>query len=213
MLITGEILTHPMSDKKIQPPLSPESEQQVADFFRHLESEFKAVPPVVLEEGANRIVDFLKGDISWSEILNLTPDTLQRIAEFGYMQLQAGRLEDAERFFKVLTMLNWNNSYAHSMLGLVYQRQKRFGESLAQYSEAITQNPADGVSLVNRGMIYVQHGWWREASADLQRAQKIPADDKAPWLKAQKMLQVRVTQVKNTYNAKKSAKGKSSDGR
>lgn len=182
-----------------------EADREMERFFRELETELKEVPEVVIQEGAQKLVEFLKGNVTWAEILNLTPETMQRIAEFGYMQLQAGRLEDAERFFKVLTMLNWYNPYFHSMLGLVYQRQDRAGEAIAQYSEAIKLNPKDGVSLVNRASLFMRYGWIPDAEQDLAQALAIGDADQEDWSKNAKVLQARLQQVK-TQRA--GAKGK-----
>ncbi len=187
-----------------------EADREMERFFQQLEEELKEVPEVVIEEGAHKLVEFLKGNVTWAEILNLTPDTMQRIAEFGYMQLQAGRLEDAERFFKVLTMLNWYNPYFHSMLGLVYQRQNRPGEAIAQYSEAIKLNPKDGVSLVNRASLFIQYGWLPDADKDLAQAIAIDNADHEEWGKNAKALKARLDQVKaqRTKAPSEPAKGK-----
>jgi predicted Zn-dependent protease len=193
--------------------MSPEeADQEMEKFFDQLKEELKDVPETVIQDGAQKMVDFLKGDVSWSEILNLTPETMQRIAEFGYMQLQSGRLEDAERFFKVLTMLNWNNPYFHSMLGLVYQRQDRPGEAIAQYSEAITLNPVDGVSLMNRASIYIRYGWLEDAEKDLALITSIDGHAEEEWGKNAIALKGRIAQIRKSRaegSAKKSAKGTS----
>lgn len=182
-----------------------EADREMERFFQELETELKEVPEVVIQEGAQKLIEFLKGNVTWAEILNLTPETMQRIAEFGYMQLQAGRLEDAERFFKVLTMLNWYNPYFHSMLGLVYQRQDRAGEAIAQYSEAVKLNPKDGVSLVNRASLFMRYGWIPDAEQDLAQALAIGDADQEEWGKNAKVLQARLRQVKASRTE---AKGK-----
>jgi len=127
---------------------------------------------LLLDRGAQRVLDFLKGNLSWAEIFNIPPQTLQRLAEFGFLQYRTGRYEDAERFFKVLTMLNWNNGAFHSMLGSVYQRQKRHAEAIAEYSQAIELNPDEGMSWTNRGELQLAHGWLKPARADLEQALK-----------------------------------------
>lgn len=185
----------PKGDKPVKTWTPEEADREVERFFRELEEELQGVPQDVVQLGAQRMVDFLKGDVGWGEILNLSPDTMQRIAEFGHMQLQAGRLEDAERFFKVLTMLNWNNADFHTMLGVVYQRQKRPGEAIAQFTEAVTLNPEDGVALVNRAALYLKHGWTLQAKADLGAALALADDERAAWRKQARALQQRLAQM------------------
>lgn len=195
-----------MPTEKTPPPMTPEqADREMERFFQELETELKEVPEVVIQEGAQKLIEFLKGNVTWAEILNLTPETMQRIAEFGYMQLQAGRLEDAERFFKVLTMLNWYNPYFHSMLGLVYQRQDRPGEAIAQYAEAIKLNPKDGVSLTNRASLFMRYGWIPDAEQDLAQALAIDGADHEEWGKNAKVLKGRLSQLKSQ---RAEAKGK-----
>ncbi|MBI4237178.1 MAG: tetratricopeptide repeat protein [Deltaproteobacteria bacterium] len=190
-----------------------EAEAYMAQFFQDLEREFKEVPPTVMEVGAQRVLDFLKGNLSWAEIFNIPPQTLQRLAEFGFLQYRTGRYEDAERFFKVLTMLNWNNGAFHSMLGAVYQRQKRHAEAIAEYSQAIELNPDDGVSWTNRGELQLAHGWLKPARADLEQALRLAGHQEEPWGKRAQALLTRLQHVeaKRSGSAVKGAgKGKKS---
>ncbi|MBI2343197.1 MAG: tetratricopeptide repeat protein [Deltaproteobacteria bacterium] len=173
-----------------------EADRRVEEMLASLSEELQEVPEVIMREGAQRLVDFLKGDLSWAEMLNLRPETMQRIAEMGYTQLQAGRLEEAERFFKVLTMLNWQNPYFHSMLGVIYQREQRPGEAIAQYGEAITLNPQDGVSLLNRAALFLKYGWLADAERDLGQLFAIPGHEREAWGKQARMLHNRVNQLK-----------------
>lgn len=172
-----------------------EAEAQMTQFFQELEREFKEVPPAVMEIGAQRVLDFLKGRLSWAEIFNIPPQTLQRLAEFGFLQYRTGRYEDAERFFKVLTMLNWNNGAFHSMLGAVYQRQKRHAEAIAEYNQAIELNPDDGVSWTNRGELQLAHGWLQPARSDLEKALSLEGHGEQPWGKRARTLLTRLEQV------------------
>lgn len=195
--IPEELLNPPEAD------LSPEeADAEIKRFFEQIEEELKDVPQSVIEEGAHRVVDFLKGELSWAEIFNIPVETLQQIAEFGYMQYQAGRMEEAERFFKVLTMLNWNNSHFHSMLGVVYQQQKRPGEAITEYTQALETNPDDGLSLTNRAQIFLQYGWFEQARNDLVQALAIAVTGEQKWRARAKGLQGRLQQLE----AKRSGK-------
>lgn len=208
----GKIMSDEKNDKELArllglpevPIPREEADKATEKFFKNLEEEFSVLPPGVVEHYAQRMVDFLKGDISWGEILNLSPATIQRIAEFGHMQLQAGRLEDAERVFKVLTMLNGNNSAFHTMLGVVYQRQKRPGEALTHYDEAIKLNPNEGVALTNRGSLFLKHGKFVEARADFKTALEVPlaAGDEPQWHKQAKTLSKRLEELIKQHSAK-----------
>lgn len=157
-------------------PMSPEEAKAEMDrFFAALEDQYKDVPQEEIERGAKKIQAFIDGKINWAELFNFTPEMLFQMAEFGFAQFKAGRYPDAERIFKVLTVLDWNNAYYHSMMGSILQRQRRFGEAIAEYTQAIELDQNDIVSHTNRGEIFQQHGLIEEAKADLEKAVALDA--------------------------------------
>lgn len=154
----------------LEPMSREEATAEMGRFFAALEEQYKDVPPAEIERGAKKIQAFLEGKMNWAELFNFTPDMLFQMAEFGFTQFKVGRLSDAERVFKVLTVLDWNNAYYHSVMGSILQRQKRYGEAIAEYTQAIELEPTDIVSLTNRGEIFLQHGLVEEAEKDLSKA-------------------------------------------
>jgi tetratricopeptide (TPR) repeat protein len=174
-------------------PVTPEeADAAMADFFMDLEARLKEVPKEEIEKGSRKIKDYIDGKIGWSELFNFTPQMLYQMAEFGYTQFKVGRYEDAERVFKVLTVLDWNNHYYHSMMGTILQRQKRFGEAIAEYSQAIELHPQDVVSLTNRGEIFLQHGLLTEAEVDLSKAIALDPKAENKWANRARMLFVQL---------------------
>lgn len=147
-----------------------EAEAEMQRFFKALEEKVKDVPEEELERGVEKVKDFVDGRIGWAELMNFTPEMLFHLAEFGFMQFRQGRYQDAERVFKGLTVLDWHNAYYHSVLGSILQRQKRYGEAIAEYTQALELDPRDIVSLTNRGEIFMQHGLLDEASEDFKGA-------------------------------------------
>lgn len=178
-------------------PMSREAaDRAMEQFFADLEKELKDVPKELVQIGADRVLDFLKGRLTWGEIFNIPPYVQQRIAEFGYAQFQYGRYEDAERFFKVLTFLNPHNSYYHSMMGSILQRQKRDDEAILAYSQAIELNPNDIVSLTNRGEIYFKQGWFDDAVKDFDRAIAFDPKKENKWGNQARKLKQQIEIVK-----------------
>ena len=169
-----------------------EADREVKRFFDYLDEEYRDVPPEELKKGARKIEAYLKGEIGWAELLNFGPEIMYQLAEHGYNQFQFGRYADAERIFKVLTVLDWNNSYYHSMMGSILQREKRYGEAVAEFSQAIQLYGDDVVSLTHRGEIYLQHGLLEEAKADLARAAKLDAKGEDKWANRARMLLVQI---------------------
>lgn len=169
-----------------------EANAEVREFFAKLEEEYKDIPEEELAAGAQKIQDFINGHIGWADLFNFTPEMLFQLAEFGYTQFQNGRYEDAERVFKTLTILDWNNNYYHSMMGSILQRQKRYGEAIAEYTQAIELSAEDAVSLTHRGEIYLQHGLLKEAREDFERAILLDPEGENRWANRARML---LTQV------------------
>ena len=186
----------PVIDAPVQKMTTQEADRAMEQFFGQLQEEFKDIPQEVMEAGAQRVLDFLKGELSWGEIFNIPPQIQQRIAEFGYMQFQSGRYGDAERFFKVLTILFPQNSYYHSMMGSILHRQKRHAEAIMAYTQAIDLNPSDIVSLTNRGELYIRHGWLDDAEKDFDRAVALDPRKEDKWGNQARVLKERIAQAR-----------------
>lgn len=179
----------------IEPMDQEEAEEQMQHFFKTLEDQYKDVPEAEIGRGVKKIQDFLDGKMNWAELFSFTPDMLFQMAEYGFSQFKMGRYSDAERVFKVLTVLDWNNPYYHSVMGSILQRQKRYGEAMAEYSQAIDLDKGDIVSLTNRGEILMQHGLFDEALADLEKAAALDPSEGDKFAARARML---IKQIKDT---------------
>ena len=173
---------------EVEPLSEGEANEAIQNFYAELEKEYQDTPPEEIEASANRFRDFLKGEISWGEMLNFTPEMLYQLADYGYTQFKTGRYPDAERIFKVLTFLDWNNGYYHSLMGAVLQKQKRYAEAIAQYNEAIRLSDQDIVSYTNRGEIFLMHGVEDKAKEDFKRAIELDLTGKDGWANRAKLL-------------------------
>jgi len=166
-----------------------EADAELRRFMDAMQARFGDVPDEEIERGAEKVQKFIEGKINWAELFNFTPEMLFQMAEFGFSQFKAGRFESAERVFKVLTVLDWNNAYYHSMMGAILHKQKRYGEAVAEYSQALELDPEDVVSLTNRGEIFLQHGLLDEAEADLKKAVDLDQGDDKFSNRARMLLQ------------------------
>ena len=172
-------------------PISPEeANRQMDQFFKELEEHLKDVPQDEIKKGAEKVMDFIKGKLSWAELFDFTPEMLFQMAEHGLTQFKVGRYGDAERVFKVLTILDWENAYYHSVMGSILQRQKRYGEAIAEYDQALELMPDDITSLTNRGEVYMQHGLVDEAHADFEQAVKLDPGGEDRWANRARILLV-----------------------
>lgn len=196
MIFSSEMVEKKTREKKkkidmpigISPMSREEADAAMSEFFAELELRLKNVPPAEIEKGSQKIKDYLDGKIGWAELFNFTPQMLLQMAEFGFMQFKVGRYQDAERVFKVLTVLDWNNHYYHSMMGTILQRQKRYGEAIAEYTQAIELFPQDIVSHTNRGEIFMLHGLLTEAEEDLKKAVSFDPKGENKWANRSRML-------------------------
>ncbi|MBI4367018.1 MAG: tetratricopeptide repeat protein [Deltaproteobacteria bacterium] len=184
-----------------------EADEAMERFFAQVQEELKDTPQEVLEVGADRVLDFLKGKLSWAEIFNIPLAIQQRIAEFGYMQFQSGRYEDAERFFKVLCILSPQNSYYYSMMGSILHRQRRDGEAIVWYGQAIDLDPNDIVSLTNRGELFFKHGWLSDAERDFDRAIALDPTQENKWGAQARIVKVRIAQARTRKPGPTKTKG------
>lgn len=219
MVMIQEIGSVGMADKKMPPApgditetTSVDVEQtdvdvQMEQFFAELEAEQAEIPEAVQKLGAERVRDFLQGKMTWAEIFDIPSENLQKMAELGFLQFQSGRLEEAERFFKVLTMLNYSNPMFHNILGQVYQKQKKYGEAIVQFSQALDLDKSDGASMVSRAEILIQHGWYINALTDLEAALALPEAAEASWGKRATALKVRAETLKAELGKEKAKTG------
>lgn len=179
-------------------------DDEVEQFIAKLEDEFKDVPEVVVKEGAQSVLDYLKGKKTLAQMFNITPEMLRFMIEQGYNQFKTGRYEDAERVFKVLTFLDWNNPFFHSVHGSILQKQKKYGPAVASFTEAIKLNSKDIVSLVSRAEIFLIHGHIQYAQFDLDEALKCTDINEPKWIERAKSMKERIN---NAFAAKKNPKG------
>lgn len=177
-----------------------EAEVEMERFFEALEEKVKGIPEEEIDRGVEKVKDFVDGKIGWAELFNFTPEMLFQLAEYGFMQFKQGRYQDAERVFKGLTVLDWNNAYYHSVLGSILQRQKRYGEAIAEYTQALDLDSKDVVSYTNRGEIFMRHGLVEEAKQDFQSAIKLDPDGNDRFANRARML---VEQIEKQRTGKK----------
>lgn len=179
-------------------------DDEVEQFISKLEEEFKDIPEVIVKEGAQSVLDYLKGQKTLAQMFNITPEMLRFMIEQGYTQFKTGRYDDAERIFKVLTFLDWNNPFFHSVHASILQKQKKYGPAVASFTEAIKLNPKDVVSLVSRAEIFLVHGHIPYAQHDLDEALKCTDINEPKWVERAKSMKERIT---NALAARKNPKG------
>lgn len=94
---------------------------------------------------------FLTGDLTLAQLEGMTAENLYAIADLGYDLLEEGKLTEAQKIFEGLNVYNPFDSYFHSALGSIYQKQGKKEEALKRYQAALELYPEDINSWTNAG--------------------------------------------------------------
>lgn len=113
---------------------------------------------------------FLEDKTSLAELKGITRRQLYQLAEAGHIKFRHGRIDEAEKIFRGLLVLDHRNAYFHAMMGAIHQKGQRNVEAIVEYSQALRLNRRDVSSLVNRGEIYLRHKNYRRAAEDFRSA-------------------------------------------
>ncbi len=146
---------------------------------------------------------FATNKISLADIARLPRKELRRMTEIGHTKLKYGRYKEALEIFSMLAKVDHKNYYYRSALGGVYQKMKKWIESLASYTIALKLNKNDTASLVNRGEIFLRHDKFKRAAEDFRRAILTDKAGKNLWANRARSL---VIALKRSVEAKKNVK-------
>ena len=128
------------------------------------------MPEQNLESPELVIQRWLKGEIKAQELFALSPETMQALAEHGYMLYEQGKYRPARVIFEGLAAIDNSNHNYHKMLGSIYQMEEQWDAAYYRYTLALKAVPNDIHALTNRGEVLLQLGKSREAAEDLRRA-------------------------------------------
>lgn len=121
------------------------------------------------EQMKTKLRAYSRGEMTWAEVEGMTFEEAKAIAQVGCDLAAAGRLEEARIIFEGLVEGNPKDSASRAALGTVYQKLGRVEEAVAEYSEALAQDPKNPVALGNRGELRLKRGD-REGFRDLAEA-------------------------------------------
>jgi tetratricopeptide (TPR) repeat protein len=146
---------------------------------------------------------FATNKISIADVARFPRKKMYRLTEIGHTKLKYGRFEEARDIFTALAKVDHKNYYYRSALGGVYQKMKKWIESLANYTIALKLNPRDSASLVNRGEIFLRHDKFKKAAEDFRSAILTDKVGKNLWANRARSL---VIALKRSIDAKKAQK-------
>lgn len=125
--------------------------------------------------------DFLNNKVSLAELRGVSRQKLFRLAEAGHIKFRYGRVEEAEKIFEALLLLDHRNAYFHAVMGAIHQKKGRIVQSIVEYSKALQINVKDVASFVNRGEIFLRNRDYRRAAEDLRSAILLDTSGRNLW--------------------------------
>ena len=117
-----------------------------------------------------KLLAFVEDRACIADLKGVKKSQLQQLADMGHVKLKHGRIDEAEKIFKALLLLDHRNAYYHAGMGAVHQKLGRIVQSISEYSFAVRLNKKDVSSRVNRGEIYLRHKNYRKAADDFRTA-------------------------------------------
>jgi tetratricopeptide (TPR) repeat protein len=127
------------------------------------------------------LMDFLEDKVSLAELKGISREDLFRLAEAGFTKFKHGRMDEAEKIYQGLILLDHRNAYFHAVMGAIHQKRGRPIEAIMEYGQAIRINRADVSAYVNRGEIYLRHRNYRKAAEDFRKAIVMDPSGKNLW--------------------------------
>lgn len=124
----------------------------------------------ILESPEQAVQKWLRGEISARELFALNDDTIQALADHGYMLYENGKYRLAGVVFEALSAFDNLNPEYQKMLGSIYQLQGHWDAAYYRYTLAMKSQPRDIFLLVNRGEVLLKLGRNKEAAEDLKNA-------------------------------------------
>ncbi len=122
------------------------------------------------EELEEAVKGFLLGDITLAQLEGLSAEELYQVADMGYNLMEEGKLEDARKIFEGLYCYNPFDSYFHSALGAIYQRQGQLESSFDHYLSSVELYDEDIQTWTNLGEVALELSTVLAQSGDNDRA-------------------------------------------
>lgn len=112
--------------------------------------------------------DWVNGSISLGAAAGWAADEIRLVAELGFALAQNGRNHEAITIFEGLNTLAPATPYFEAALGSLWLRENHPARALIHTNAAISENPDDLMSYVNRGEAFFRLGRYDEARKDLE---------------------------------------------
>ncbi len=142
----------------------------------------------ILESPEQAVQKWLRGEITARELFALNDQTLQALAEHGYMLYENGKYRMAAVVFEALSAFDNLNPEYQKMLGSIYQMEGQWDAAYYRYTLAMKNQPRDIFLLVNRGEVLLKLGRNKEGTEDLKAAIQLDQTNQNPAARRARVL-------------------------
>jgi Flp pilus assembly protein TadD len=131
------------------------------------------------QEGAGPSVDvdtivaLARGKLSYREALRVTPESMQRVAEYAFRLVQREQYDAAGFIFDALVALDPKVPYFHLGLATALANCSERAAALTELEAARKLDPMDVTAYVNAAQILLEESRKDEARRLLEQAQKL----------------------------------------
>jgi tetratricopeptide (TPR) repeat protein len=106
----------------------------------------------------------------------------QRAFDEARRAMRAGRMAEAERGFKALTVSHPELGGAHANLGLIYRQAGKGAEAVAELEKAVAASPRQPIFFNQLGIAYREQGQFTKSRDAYERAISLDSNYAAPHL-------------------------------
>ena len=106
----------------------------------------------------------------------------QRAFDEARRAMRAGRMAEAERGFKALTVSHPELGGAHANLGLIYRQAGKGAEAVAELEKAVAASPRQPIFFNQLGIAYREQGQFTKAREAYERSISLDSNYAAPHL-------------------------------
>ncbi len=116
--------------------------------------------------------EWIKGGVSLGAAAGWTAEEIRLVSELGYALAEQGRNHEAITIFEGLIALAPATVYFEAALGALWLRENNPARALSHLNAALSADPDDVSSRVNRGEVFLRLENFVEAKQDLTFALK-----------------------------------------
>jgi predicted Zn-dependent protease len=142
----------------------------------------------ILESPEQAVQKWLRGEITARDLFALNDQTIQALADHGYMLYENGKYRMAAVVFEALSAFDNSNPEYQKMLGSIYQMEGQWDAAYYRYTNAMKSQPADLFLLVNRGEVLLKLGRNKEGTDDLRAAIQQDRTNESPAARRARIL-------------------------